>query len=195
LLLRFYSAQSGSIRIDGHDIAAFSDEHFRASVGLVPQEPFLLAASARENIAMGRSISETDIITAAKAAHVHAFILQLEHGYDTPLGEGGARLSTGQKQLIAIARALAGRPRILFLDEATSHIDSETEQIVQIALNELRGKVTIIAIAHRLSTIRDADSIIVLNHGKIAEQGQHQELMQIDQGIYQKLYLLQTLED
>lgn len=195
LLLRFYSAQSGSIRIDGHDIAAFSDEHFRASVGLVPQEPFLLAASARENIAMGRSISEADIITAAKAAHVHEFILQLEHGYDTPLGEGGARLSTGQKQLIAIARALAGRPRILFLDEATSHIDSETEQIVQIALNELRGKVTIIAIAHRLSTIRDADSIIVLNHGKIAEQGQHQELMQIDQGIYQKLYLLQTLED
>jgi ATP-binding cassette subfamily B protein/ATP-binding cassette subfamily C protein/ATP-binding cassette subfamily B multidrug efflux pump len=155
----------------------------------------LLAASARENIAMGRSISEADIITAAKAAHVHAFILQLERGYDTPLGEGGARLSTGQKQLIAIARALAGRPRILFLDEATSHIDSETEQIVQIALNELRGKVTIIAIAHRLSTIRDADSIIVLNHGKIAEQGQHQELMQIDQGIYQKLYLLQTLED
>lgn len=195
LLLRFYSAQSGSIRIDGHDIAAFSDEHFRASVGLVPQEPFLLAASARENIAMGRSISEADIITAAKAAHVHDFILQLEQGYDTPLGEGGARLSTGQKQLIAIARALAGQPRILFLDEATSHIDSETEQIVQIALNELRGKVTIIAIAHRLSTIRDADSIIVLNHGKIAEQGQHQELMQIDQGIYQKLYLLQTLED
>ena len=195
LLLRFYSAQSGSIRIDGHDIATFSDEHFRASVGLVPQEPFLLAASARENIAMGRSISEADIITAAKAAHVHDFILQLEQGYDTPLGEGGARLSTGQKQLIAIARALAGQPRILFLDEATSHIDSETEQIVQIALNELRGKVTIIAIAHRLSTIRDADSIIVLNHGKIAEQGQHQELMQIDQGIYQKLYLLQTLED
>ena len=195
LLLRFYAAQSGSIRIDGHDIATFSDEHFRASVGLVPQEPFLLAASARENIAMGRSLSEADIITAAKAAHVHEFILQLEHGYDTPLGEGGARLSTGQKQLIAIARALAGQPRILFLDEATSHIDSETEQIVQVALNELRGKVTIIAIAHRLSTIRDADSIIVLNHGKIAEQGQHQELMQIDQGIYQKLYLLQTLED
>lgn len=195
LLLRFYFAQSGSISIDGHDIAAFSDEHFRASVGLVPQEPFLLAASARENIAMGRSISEADIITAAKAAHVHDFILQLEQGYDTPLGEGGARLSTGQKQLIAIARALAGQPRILFLDEATSHIDSETEQIVQIALNELRGKVTIIAIAHRLSTIRDADSIIVLNHGKITEQGQHQELMQIDQGIYQKLYLLQTLED
>jgi len=193
LLLRFYTAQSGSITIDGRSIADFSDEHFRASVGLVPQEPFLLAASARENITMGRDISEADVIEAAKAAHVHNLILQLEQGYDTPLGEGGARLSTGQKQLIAIARALAGKPRILFLDEATSHIDSETEQIVQIALSELRHQVTIIAIAHRLSTIRDADTIIVLNHGRITEAGPHEELMQIDGGLYQRLYLLQQL--
>lgn len=195
LLLRFYAAQSGQIRIDGHRLSDFSDAYFRSHVGLVPQEPFLLAANARDNIAMGRPLSDADITAAAKAAHVHDFILQLENGYDTSLGEGGARLSTGQKQLIAIARALAGKPRILFLDEATSHIDSETEQIVQLALNELRGKVTIIAIAHRLSTIREADSIIVLNHGKLAEQGTHQELMQLEQGIYQKLYLLQTLED
>lgn len=195
LLLRFYTAQSGRIEIDGHELGSFSDEHFRASVGLVPQEPFLLAANARENIAMGRSMTEEDIVTAAKAARVHDFILQLEHGYDTPLGEGGARLSTGQKQLIAIARALAGKPRILFLDEATSHIDSETEQVVQVALNDLRGKVTIIAIAHRLSTIRDADQIIVLNHGKITEQGSHTKLMAIENGLYQKLYLLQTLEE
>ena len=195
LLLRFYTAQSGRIEIDGHELGSFSDEHFRASVGLVPQEPFLLAANARENIAMGRSMSEEDIVAAAKAARVHDFILQLEHGYDTPLGEGGARLSTGQKQLIAIARALAGKPRILFLDEATSHIDSETEQVVQVALNDLRGKVTIIAIAHRLSTIRDADQIIVLNHGKITEQGSHTKLMAIENGLYQKLYLLQTLEE
>lgn len=195
LLLRFYTAQSGHIDIDGHALESFSDAHFRARVGLVPQEPFLLAANARENIAMGRAISESEIVEAAKAAHVHDFILQLEHGYDTPLGEGGARLSTGQKQLIAIARALAGKPRILFLDEATSHIDSETEQIVQTALVELRGKVTIIAIAHRLSTIRDADRIVVLNHGKLVEQGKHSELMLLDQGIYQKLYLLQTLEE
>ena len=195
LLLRFYAAQSGQIRIDGHRLSDFSDAYFRSHVGLVPQEPFLLTANARDNIAMGRPLSDADITAAAKAAHVHDFILQLENGYDTSLGEGGARLSTGQKQLIAIARALAGKPRILFLDEATSHIDSETEQIVQLALNELRGKVTIIAIAHRLSTIREADSIIVLNHGKLAEQGTHQELMQLEQGIYQKLYLLQTLED
>jgi len=195
LLLRFYTPQSGRMEVDGQPLASITDAHFREKVGLVPQEPFLLAANARENIAMGRDISEVDIIAAAKAAHVHDFILQLENGYDTPLGEGGARLSTGQKQLLAIARALAGKPRILFLDEATSHIDSETEQVVQTALTELRGKVSIIAIAHRLSTIRDADSIIVLNHGKLAEQGNHQELMQVDQGIYQRLYLLQTLEE
>ena len=101
----------------------------------------------------------------------------------------------GQKQLIAIARALAGRPRILFLDEATSHIDSDTEQVVQRALDELRGKVTIVAIAHRLSTIRDADRIVVLNHGRIAEIGTHAQLMAVDGGLYQRLYLLQQLED
>ena len=195
LLLRFYTAQSGRIEIDGTPVASFSDEQFRASVGLVPQDPFLLAASARENIAMGRDISEQDILAAARAARAHDFIMQLEQGFDTPLGEGGARLSTGQKQLIAIARALAGKPRILFLDEATSHIDSETEQIVQVALSELRGSVTIVAIAHRLSTIRDADSIVVLNHGHIAERGSHSQLMALEQGIYQKLYLLQALEE
>jgi ATP-binding cassette subfamily B multidrug efflux pump len=195
LLLRFYTAQSGKILVDGLDLAELSDEHFRASVGLVPQEPFLLAANARENIAMGRDISEADIVAAAKAARAHDFILQLEHGYLTPLGEGGAKLSTGQKQLIAIARALAGKPKILFLDEATSHIDSETEQIVQLALNDLRGSVTVVAIAHRLSTIRDADQIIVLNHGRLVEQGNHLALMAIENGLYQKLYLLQTLEE
>lgn len=194
LLLRFYTAQSGKITVDDIPLLDLREDHFRASVGLVPQEPFLLAANARENIAMGRDISEEDIIAAAKAAHAHDFILQMEHGYLTPLGEGGAKLSTGQKQLIAIARALAGKPKILFLDEATSHIDSETEQVVQIALQELRGKVTIVAIAHRLSTIRDADQIIVLNHGRLAEQGSHAELMALDFGLYQKLYLLQTLE-
>jgi ATP-binding cassette, subfamily B, multidrug efflux pump len=193
LLLRFYPVRHGGIEIDGVPLAAIDNEHFRAAVGLVPQDPFLLAASVRENIDMGRGHSQAQIEAAARAAHAHEFIAALEQGYDTQLGEGGSRLSTGQKQLIAIARALAGRPRILLLDEATSHIDSQTEQIVQCALDELRGKVTVIAIAHRLSTIRAADRIVVLNHGRIAEAGPHEALMRIDGGLYQRLYLLQQL--
>jgi ATP-binding cassette subfamily B protein/ATP-binding cassette subfamily C protein/ATP-binding cassette subfamily B multidrug efflux pump len=193
LLLRYYPFDQGSIEINGEPLAAIDNERFRAEVGLVPQDPFLLAASVRENIDMGRGLSQAQIEEAARAAHAHGFIAAMEQGYDTPLGEGGSRLSSGQKQLIAIARALAGKPRVLMLDEATSRIDSATEQIVQEALDELRGKVTIIAIAHRLSTIRDADRIIVLNHGRIAEAGAHEELMQIDGGLYQRLYLLQQL--
>lgn len=193
LLLRYYPVQHGAITILGAPLEAIANAQFRAEVGLVPQEPFLLAASARENIAMGRDVSDAQIEAAARAAHAHDFIVALEHGYDTALGEGGSRLSVGQKQLIAIARALAGQPRILLLDEATSHIDSQTEQIVQTALDELRGRVTIIAIAHRLSTIREADRIVVLNHGRIAESGPHAQLMQVDGGLYQRLYLLQQL--
>lgn len=193
LLLRFYQAKSGHIRLDGVELSSFSDTQFRADVGLVPQDPFLLAGSVRDNIAMGRPLSQQAIEEAARAAHCHDFITQLEQGYDTPLGEGGARLSVGQKQLLAIARALAGKPRILFLDEATAHIDSQTEQIVQEALTELHGKVTVVAIAHRLSTIRGADCIVVLNHGRIHEQGNHDTLMALEQGIYQRLYLLQQI--
>ncbi len=195
LLLRFYQAQSGRITLDGTLLSRFSDEQFRADVGLVPQDPFLLAASVFDNIDMGRGLSQSEVEVAARAAHCHDFIARLEQGYATQLGEGGARLSVGQKQLLSIARALAGQPRILFLDEATAHIDSETEQIVQLALSELRGRVTVIAIAHRLSTIRGADCIVVLNHGRIVEQGTHDALMTIDQGMYQRLYLLQQLAE
>jgi len=193
LLLRFYAPQAGRIEIDGIPLATIGDAHFREDVGLVPQEPFLLAASARENIDMGRGLPEATIVAAARAARAHGFITQLERGYDTPLGEGGARLSSGQKQLVAVARALAGTPRVLFLDEATSRIDSETEQQVAAALTGLHGKVTVIAIAHRLSTIRAADRIVVLNHGRVTEQGTHEQLMSIDGGIYQRLYLLQQI--
>ena len=193
LLLRYYTVEQGSIEIGGLPLAGIGNERFRNEVGLVPQDPFILAATARENIDMGRGLLLERLQEAARAAHAHDFISALEDGYDTQLGEGGSRLSSGQKQLIAIARALAGQPRILLLDEATSRIDSATEQIVQQALEELRGKVTIIAIAHRLSTIREADRIIVLNHGRITEAGAHEELMRIEGGLYQRLYLLQQI--
>ncbi|WP_343027671.1 ABC transporter transmembrane domain-containing protein [Massilia sp. MP_M2] len=193
LLLRYYVVEQGSIEIGGVPLAKIGNERFRNEVGLVPQDPFILAASARENIDMGRGLPLERLIEAARAAHAHDFISALEQGYDTQLGEGGSRLSSGQKQLIAIARALAGQPRILLLDEATSRIDSATEQVVQQALEELRGKVTVIAIAHRLSTIRDADRIIVLNHGRITEAGPHEDLMRIEGGLYQRLYLLQQI--
>jgi ATP-binding cassette, subfamily B, multidrug efflux pump len=193
LLLRFYPAPPGSLLFDGQPLERLGDAAFRAAVGLVPQDPFLLAASARENIAMGRPLSEAQLQDAAQAAHAHGFISALPQGYDTPLGEGGARLSVGQKQLIAMARALAGQPKILLLDEATAHIDSETEGHVQQALAALRGRVTVLAIAHRLSTIRDADQILVMHHGQIAERGSHAQLMAMDDGLYQRLVQLQQL--
>jgi ATP-binding cassette subfamily B protein/ATP-binding cassette subfamily C protein/ATP-binding cassette subfamily B multidrug efflux pump len=170
------------------------DEAFRRAVGLVPQDPFLLAANARENIAMGRPMDAATIEAAARAAGAHELIERLPQGYDTPLGEGGARLAVGEKQLIALARALAGAPRILLLDEATSHIDSETEGRVQRALTALRGQVTVLAVAHRLSTIREADEIVVFHHGRIVERGTHAQLMDVPDGRYQRLVQLQQLE-
>jgi ATP-binding cassette, subfamily B, multidrug efflux pump len=196
LLLRFYTAQRGRITVDGQPLAAVPDAAFRDAVGLVPQEPYLMAASVRENIAMGRpGVSDAAVEAAAQDARAHDFITALPQGYDTRLGEGGARVSTGQKQLIAMARALAGAPRILFLDEATSNIDSATEQRVGEALTALRGRVTVIAIAHRLSTIRAADQILVLNHGHLQERGTHEALMALDGGLYRRLVELQTLEE
>jgi ATP-binding cassette subfamily B protein/ATP-binding cassette subfamily C protein/ATP-binding cassette subfamily B multidrug efflux pump len=196
LLLRFYTAQQGSIAVDGQALSAVPDAAFRDAVGLVPQEPFLLSASVRENIAMGRpGISEAAVEAAARAARAHDFITALPQGYDTRLGEGGARVSAGQKQLLAMARALAGSPRILFLDEATSHVDSETEARIGAALAALHGRVTVVAIAHRLSTIRAADEILVLNHGRLQERGPHEALMAIEGGLYRRLVELQSLEE
>ena len=193
LLLRFYPAPDGTLCFDGHCINTLPDAEMHRAVGLVPQEPFLLAASAHDNITMGRPLGAAQVQAAADTAGASAVIQRLPQGDATPLGEGGARLSVGEKQLIAMARALAGTPRILLLDEATAHIDSETETRVQQALAALRGHVTVVAVAHRLSTIRAADQIIVLDHGRIAERGQHAQLMAIPGGIYQRLVLLQQL--
>lgn len=196
LLLRFYTAQQGRITVDGQPLQAVPDAAFRAAVGLVPQEPYLMAASVRDNIAMGRpGISDEAVERAARDARAHDFITALPQGYDTRLGEGGARVSSGQKQLIAMARALAGAPRILFLDEATSNVDSETEARIGAALAALHGRVTVVAIAHRLSTIRAADQILVLNHGRLQERGTHAALMALDGGLYRRLVELQTLEE
>src|SRR5574337_230584 len=193
LLLRFYAADRGTLRIDGRPIEEYADEGLHDRIAFVPQEPFLLAASVRDNIAMGRPLSAVEVEAAARAAHAHEFVARLAQGYDTDLGERGARLSAGEKQLIAIARAIAAAPRILLLDEATAAIDSETEARVQRTLAGLRGRVTVVAVAHRLSTVRDADAIVVLHHGRIAEQGSPDELMAIDGGLYRRLVLLQQL--
>lgn len=193
LLLRFYPVPPGQLTVDGQPIGTLDEAQFRDAVGLVPQEPFLLAATVRENIAMGRPLTEAQIQAAAHAAGAADFIARLDQGYDTVLGEGGARLAVGEKQLLAIARALAVQPRILLLDEATSHIDSATERVVQEALAALHGQLTIISIAHRLSTIRDADRIVVLQQGRVAELGPHTALMAREDGIYRRLVELQQL--
>jgi ATP-binding cassette subfamily B protein/ATP-binding cassette subfamily C protein/ATP-binding cassette subfamily B multidrug efflux pump len=193
LLLRFYEATAGSIFVDGQDIARLDERRFRERVALVPQEPFLLATSIRDNIVMDRDLDEATVVRAAQDAGAHDFISHLPLGYDTLVGEGGARLAAGERQLIAVARALAGDPRLLVLDEATAHIDTGTERRVQCALESLRGRITIISVAHRLSTIRTADRIVVLQHGRVAESGTHEELMEHPAGLYRTLVELQQL--
>ncbi|CAG9001395.1 MAG: Multidrug resistance-like ATP-binding protein MdlB [Candidatus Celerinatantimonas neptuna] len=191
LLLNFYQPQQGKICIDGYPLDQFDHDTLRNGVGLIPQEPFILASTIFDNIDMGRKLTPQQIEQAARQAHLHQVIEQMSDGYRTHLGEGGLRLSTGQRQQLIIARALAGSPRILLLDEATASVDSETEQVVQRALDDLRGKVTMIVVAHRLSTINHADQILVLSHGEIAEQGSHNQLMRKTNGLYQSMYQLQ----
>ncbi|WGY44956.1 ATP-binding cassette domain-containing protein [Vibrio sp. ABG19] len=194
LLLSFYQPQSGSIRIDGHELEEYHQHALRQGIGFIPQEPFVLATTMFDNIDMGRGLSQQAVERAAQQAHLHDVIIEMQDGYQTQLGEGGLRLSTGQRQQLIIARALAGSPKILLLDEATANIDSETEQVVQRALNELRGQVSMIVVAHRLSTIHHADSIMVLDKGHLIEQGNHQQLMQIEHGRYRAMYQLQQQE-
>ncbi len=196
LLLRFYAPRAGQIWVDGQPLDALDEAALRRDLALVPQEPQLMPASARDNLRMGRQgLSDALLEDAARAARLHDMLLALPQGYDTLLGEGGVQLSTGQKQLLAMARALAGQPKILLLDEATANIDSATEALLGEALAQLRGRVTVIAVAHRLSTIRHADRILVLHHGQLVEQGTHGELMAVDGGVYQRLVQLQQLED
>lgn len=192
LLLRFYQAQSGSITIDGKSIDSYDLHQYRKQLALVPQEILLFGGSIRENIAYGNpEASEEEIIEAAKKAQVHEFVEQFKEGYNTIVGERGVQLSGGQRQRVAIARAFLKDPRILILDEATSALDTESERLVQQALNELTRGRTSIVIAHRLSTVRAADRILVLEQGKIVEEGKHEDLLAMEQGIYRKLNQLQ----
>ena len=188
LLARFYDPREGRILIDEIDIRDVTQESLRRQLGVVPQEGFLFAGTVHENIAFGRAeATREDVAAAAQAVGGHEFIIGLEDGYDTQLGERGARLSLGQRQLIAFARALLADPRILILDEATSSVDIGTERRIERALHVLLADRTAFIIAHRLSTIRDADLIVVLEHGRIVEQGTHDELL-ARQSLYRSLY-------
>ena len=188
LLARFYDPIEGRITIDGIDLRDVSQASLRRQLGVVPQEGFLFAGTVRDNIAFGRPDADpADVAAAAKAVGAHEFILALEDGYETNLQERGTRLSLGQRQLVAFARALLANPRILILDEATSSVDIGTERRIESALRTLLADRTAFVIAHRLSTIRDADLIVVLEHGQVVEQGTHDELM-ARRGLYTSLY-------
>jgi ATP-binding cassette, subfamily B, multidrug efflux pump len=191
LLNRFYDVQQGEILIDGEDIRNYDLQGLRRSIGIVLQDVFLFSGSISENIRLGnKDISEQRLEKAAETVHAAQFIRKLDGQFAAEIGERGASLSVGQKQLLAFARALAYDPRILVLDEATSSIDTETELLIREALGKLMTGRTSILIAHRLSTVQNADRIIVLHHGRIREMGSHQELLRL-KGIYWKLYQLQ----
>ncbi len=178
LVARFYDPTSGSVRVDGHDLRGVTAASLRSQMGIVPQEAFLFSGTIAENIAFGRpDASGEEVRAAAAAVGADDFIAGLEHGYDTPVGERGVQLSAGQRQLVAFARALVADPRILVLDEATSNVDVHTESKIEAGLRRLLAGRTAIVIAHRLSTIERAGQIVVMEHGRIVEQGSHAELL------------------
>jgi subfamily B ATP-binding cassette protein MsbA len=192
LLPRFYDVKQGSITIDGIDIRNLSFHNLRELMGNVNQDPILFNDTIYNNIAFGvENATREQVEQAAKIANAHEFIIQSEKGYDTIIGDRGGKLSGGQRQRLSIARAVLKNPPIMILDEATSALDTESEKLVQEALDNLMRNRTSIVIAHRLSTIKNADLICVVHEGEIVERGTHEELLQLD-GIYSKLYNMQN---
>jgi ABC-type transport system involved in Fe-S cluster assembly fused permease/ATPase subunit len=195
LLFRFYEASGGGIQINHTDIRKLTQESLRRHIGIVPQDTVLFNDSIYYNIAYGRpDASRDDIISAAKSAHIHDFISKLPDGYDTLVGERGLKLSGGEKQRVAIARTILKNPPILIFDEATSALDSRTEKAIQAELKEISANRTTLVIAHRLSTIADADEILVMDHGKIVERGNHRSLLE-QAGLYAQMWAMQQQED
>jgi subfamily B ATP-binding cassette protein MsbA len=191
LIPRFYDPTSGSVQIDGFDLRTVTQNSLRDQIAIVPQETVLFGGTIRENILYGRlNANESEMLSAAKAANAHEFIMRLPGQYDEVVGERGTKLSGGQRQRVAVARAILKDPHILLLDEATSSLDSESEEIVQDALNRLMLGRTTVIIAHRLSTIKAAHRIAVLDRGRITELGSHEELMKLN-GLYTRLYMMQ----
>ena len=194
LIPRFYEVHEGDILIDGRPIQSITRQSLRRNIGIVQQDIFLFNASIRDNILYGKlDATEEEVIAAAKRANIHDYIMSLDEGYDTVVGERGVRLSGGQKQRLCIARVFLKNPPILILDEATSALDNTTEILIQQALDELCQGRTTLVVAHRLSTIKRADEIAVISGGRIAEQGSHEALLRRS-GIYSELYQLQFRE-